>query len=875
MGSSTLADTLLAMDDPAEELANAISSAVSDASDNADDNMLAKTRAKNNKPKKENKESKTDKKDRKEKDRIEKTTAKRLEKQRVHDERQLAKRKQRATDLAPAVLAGVGTAAEVCVPAAANTTIPVLTAADTTPTRVLAKRKLATDLASDNEDPVRKMLKLDVYVDESPIQLATSAAVQEAPPATMAAAMAVDAGEAVAMPPVDAAPVDAAVVPAPMAATVAVPVDAGEAALPSPASPVLPETQAGDPELAAPAVPAGVGTAAEVCVPAAANTTLAAVDTMLAVVPASTAADLSVPAAAPVPAAANTTIPVLSAATLAAVDTMPAVVPASTAADLSVPAAAPVPAAANTTIPVLAAATLAAVDTTPAVVPAGTAADLSVPAATPVAAAANTTIPVLAAADTTPAGVLASTAAELSVPAAAPVPAAANTTIPVLAADDTTPPVLAAPTEAATMPEGVHCTAAAVPASRFMEAIRVPPVAPSEVPGMAEAVPGTVSHAGTAGASPVHSDDPQHVSPMAAAVSNIGLYKVSEEDAAAVRNATSAADLDRVIKCRLLVASRCMKKPTACPDWLLRWGEAKKDGKGRETWSMLQEWVADPSCAYARFRESHTRNESRYVEATWELVSVAELNMRFQTDIYPARADHVKKLVAGAMGKPTWHPQYPKDPEWKQYRILKQTIDGNRNESGRSSEFSVETSLDSASAEMTAAAVERMRGELPPALVSAAAETDGTGRPLKPKKTVVPKTEEQLAAANRKKNLTAGQAKVRKTITTITKLVDELTAAALSAAAELSPMDQAMIHNLKNLLTELQQSDNDYLQCALDVGTTLPELANLWTRQLADCKSATVRIKALVPRVPAASVPTAAATGVEVAPVAADATPGV
>jgi transcriptional regulator of heat shock response len=140
---------------------------------------------------------------------------------------------------------------------------------------------------------------------------------------------------------------------------------------------------------------------------------------------------------------------------------------------------------------------------------------------------------------------------------------------------------------------------------------------------------------------------------------------------------------------------------------------------------------------------------------------------------------------------------------------------------------------------------------------------------------VVPKTEEQLAAANRKKNLTAGQTKVRKTITTITKIVDELTAAALSAAAELSPMDQAMIHNLKNLLTELQQSDNDYLQCALDVGTTLPELANLWIRQLADCKSATVRIKALVPRVPAASVPTAAATGVEVAPVAADATPGV
>eukprot|EP00972_Heterocapsa_arctica_P095373 14066290-Heterocapsa_arctica.AAC.1 len=185
---------------------------------------------------------------------------------------------------------------------------------------------------------------------------------------------------------------------------------------------------------------------------------------------------------------------------------------------------------------------------------------------------------------------------------------------------------------------------------------------------------------------------------------------------------------------------------------------------------MLQEWVADPSCAYSRFRESHKRKESRYVEATFELVSVPELNMRYQTDIYPARAAHVKKLVAGAVGKPTWHPQYPKDPEWKQYRILQQTIDGNRNESAKSTELLCETQLDgSAAAEFTVAAVSRMRGELPPAHVPAAAETEGAPRAGKAKKTVAPKTEQQLAAANRKQKLTGGQAKVHKTITTITK----------------------------------------------------------------------------------------------------------
>eukprot|EP00972_Heterocapsa_arctica_P017881 2642953-Heterocapsa_arctica.AAC.1 len=73
-----------------------------------------------------------------------------------------------------------------------------------------------------------------------------------------------------------------------------------------------------------------------------------------------------------------------------------------------------------------------------------------------------------------------------------------------------------------------------------------------------------------------------------------------------------------------------------------------------------------------------------------------------------------------------------------------------------------------------------MLGELPAALsVSAPAETEGT-RVGRVKKTVIPKTEEQLAAANRKQNLTSGHARVRKTTPVMTKLVEELYTAARS-----------------------------------------------------------------------------------------------
>eukprot|EP00972_Heterocapsa_arctica_P023211 3417425-Heterocapsa_arctica.AAC.1 len=104
--------------------------------------------------------------------------------------------------------------------------------------------------------------------------------------------------------------------------------------------------------------------------------------------------------------------------------------------------------------------------------------------------------------------------------------------------------------------------------------------------------------------------------------------------------------------------------------------------------------------------------------------------------------------------------------------------------------------------------------------------------------------------------------------------MDELQTAAGSAAAELSPMDQAMVENLQRLMTELQNADKDLLVCAADE-STVPDLANLWARQLADFKTANARIKVLSPavrRVPPASVPTeAAAADVDAASVATEA----
>eukprot|EP00972_Heterocapsa_arctica_P041734 6153459-Heterocapsa_arctica.AAC.1 len=83
------------------------------------------------------------------------------------------------------------------------------------------------------------------------------------------------------------------------------------------------------------------------------------------------------------------------------------------------------------------------------------------------------------------------------------------------------------------------------------------------------------------------------------------------------------------------------------------------------------EWVANPGCAWARFSESHSRKEGRFTHATFELVTIPKLKMKYQTDVYPDRMGFVNQLIAGAVDKPTWHPQCPKDVEWKKYRILK------------------------------------------------------------------------------------------------------------------------------------------------------------------------------------------------------------
>eukprot|EP00972_Heterocapsa_arctica_P104762 15438996-Heterocapsa_arctica.AAC.1 len=79
------------------------------------------------------------------------------------------------------------------------------------------------------------------------------------------------------------------------------------------------------------------------------------------------------------------------------------------------------------------------------------------------------------------------------------------------------------------------------------------------------------------------------VSPTAAAVPRspadaelaMELYQISEEDVLAVQHATCGADMDKATRYKLQAAhGRALKKPTACPAWVLRWAEAKKDKKG-------------------------------------------------------------------------------------------------------------------------------------------------------------------------------------------------------------------------------------------------------------------------------------------------------
>lgn len=359
---------------------------------------------------------------------------------------------------------------------------------------------------------------------------------------------------------------------------------------------------------------------------------------------------------------------------------------------------------------------------------------------------------------------------------------------------------------------------------------------------------------------------------------NANQYEVPQAIVEAVMSATFPSEMgDQGWRDRLQGRMRrALGRPDASPSFLAKWAEAKKDRSGKATWGLLKEWLQDPGVAMVMTTETRVREESSFKEGLFELVSRPELEMRFQCDRFPTRKSYVDKLISGAKGKPVPHPSFPKDKAWKQYKLLKSSVEGARTSAATVQSLSATAEIPSASAEgrqFAMAAADRF-DELPdPVMTEATADDgddngsdDGDSRKRKRKtpKEKPPPTPDQLALAERKKTLKMYHSKLEKSLQSArlarSKMQEAAKAAPGSRAsasadgsesmalATLSPLDEALLQNLNTILEEMQTMDNGVQLAMVSVADPVPDaddVAGLVFRAAADVRSATDRLKAL------------------------------
>lgn len=182
-------------------------------------------------------------------------------------------------------------------------------------------------------------------------------------------------------------------------------------------------------------------------------------------------------------------------------------------------------------------------------------------------------------------------------------------------------------------------------------------------------------------------------------------YLVDPEVKDRVLKALEASDVDVKIRNKLYAAmGRALDQPWIPGAVLARWAEDSKDRKRK--FAFLQEWVQDTAFGKVVVEERHVVLASTYEEQQYGWFTKMDLMVKFQGFQHEEGRAYVEKVISGARTRP--HPQWPKDPEMKLYRVLHSLVVGQRSESKREKGYAMESEVETKEgAEAVMAALKR------------------------------------------------------------------------------------------------------------------------------------------------------------------------
>ena len=178
------------------------------------------------------------------------------------------------------------------------------------------------------------------------------------------------------------------------------------------------------------------------------------------------------------------------------------------------------------------------------------------------------------------------------------------------------------------------------------------------------------------------------VSPMEPVVAdgsqaNVPQYTVAAADKEMVNTASSPNAVPKGVRNKLYGAIRrnmiaaeagALSVPAAV---IARYKEAvERKGNGNQAmWTLLKEFVQDPTCASMKFEERHVVAAVKWQTTEFVWLTRIEAIIMFQGHVWEPGLKYAEKLLETSK-QTKRHPQRPNDDDFKMYKILKATVEG-------------------------------------------------------------------------------------------------------------------------------------------------------------------------------------------------------
>ena len=152
-------------------------------------------------------------------------------------------------------------------------------------------------------------------------------------------------------------------------------------------------------------------------------------------------------------------------------------------------------------------------------------------------------------------------------------------------------------------------------------------------------------------------------------------YKISPELKAKVQAASAPSELEKGERGKLYNALQRIvdnHSDHVPPAVLAKYQEDKEHGC---LFGFVKQWVLDPSFGSITICERHVLMAEKYTNQEWAYYTQMDLNIKFHAWEYEEGKQHVEHLMKIAK-KTIKHPDDPKNPAMKMYKLLKSSVEG-------------------------------------------------------------------------------------------------------------------------------------------------------------------------------------------------------